>query len=155
MTRNEFVKAFVRTGEPLAKALSFAESAEKSPASFDAETPEQAYEYILDPATKPAHVCPGCGEKIARKAGKLCGACLHDGPEKPHCISAAKLAEIGQALFGPSWQTPLADALGVAVRTVQRWAAGEREPAEGVWRDLATLCRARAKALERAAEKLA
>jgi hypothetical protein len=61
---------------------------------------------------------------------------------------AEKLARIGEAMFGPSWQTPMAEALGVAVRTVQRWASGERAPAAGVWHDIAALCRARAKALE-------
>lgn len=67
---------------------------------------------------------------------------------------AKKVAEIGEALFGPSWQTPLADVLGVAVRTVQRWAAGDRAPAPGIWRDIAALCRARGRALEAIAAQL-
>lgn len=34
------------------------------------------------------------------------------------------LAAIGRRLYGDEWQMPLADALGVADRTVRRWAAG-------------------------------
>jgi hypothetical protein len=80
------------------------------------------------------------------------GFTTHDIAVKAGFVTPAaradELARIGEALFGPSWQTPLAAELGVAVRTVQRWASGERSPSEGVWRDLAALCRSRAKALD-------
>lgn len=33
--------------------------------------------------------------------------------------------DYGEALFGPQWQSPLARALGVNLRTVQRWASGQ------------------------------
>lgn len=36
------------------------------------------------------------------------------------------LAAGGEALFGPEWRRPLAAALGVDARLVQRWAAGQR-----------------------------
>ncbi len=36
------------------------------------------------------------------------------------------LAAAGEALFGPEWRRPLASALGVDARLVQRWAAGQR-----------------------------
>jgi len=36
-----------------------------------------------------------------------------------------ELEQAGKALFGEQWKTPLADALGVARKTVQRWANGE------------------------------
>lgn len=37
----------------------------------------------------------------------------------------ALLAEAGAALYGPLWQSALARDLDVAVRTMQRWAAGD------------------------------
>lgn len=38
------------------------------------------------------------------------------------------LAQIGNALYGPRWQSELARALGVSDRTVRRWAAGAEVP---------------------------
>lgn len=35
------------------------------------------------------------------------------------------LATVGSALFGPTWQTRLANAISVNDRTVRRWASGE------------------------------
>ena len=35
------------------------------------------------------------------------------------------LATVGSALYGPTWQTRLANAIGVNDRTVRRWYAGE------------------------------
>ena len=35
------------------------------------------------------------------------------------------LQKIGEALFGPRWQSELARELGVNDRTVRRWASGE------------------------------
>lgn len=64
------------------------------------------------------------------------------------------LAAVGEALFGPSWQTPLSLALEVSDRTVRRWAGGADIP-EGVWADIGKICSKRGKALERWAEKLA
>lgn len=46
------------------------------------------------------------------------------------------LHEIGGALYGPLWQSEMARDLGVAIRTVQRWAAGTYPVPEGVWWDL-------------------
>lgn len=66
-----------------------------------------------------------------------------------------QLQRVGVALFGPSWQTPLANALGVAVRTVQRWAAGASNMPPSVWLDIAKLCRSRGGKLIEWAERLA
>jgi len=41
--------------------------------------------------------------------------------------------EVAPLLYGPHWQTPLAEALGVTRRTVQRWAAEEWEPRPKTW----------------------
>ena len=41
-------------------------------------------------------------------------------------LTRALLAAAGEALYGPRWQTSLARDLDVAVRTVQRWHAGDR-----------------------------
>lgn len=57
----------------------------------------------------------------------------------------AYLTAAGEALYGARWQSAIAEDLGVAVRTVQRWAAGER----GV--DDATLGRLRGLLRERGA----
>lgn len=35
------------------------------------------------------------------------------------------LATVGSALFGPTWQTRLANKIAVNDRTVRRWASGE------------------------------
>lgn len=69
-------------------------------------------------------------------------------------LSPATLAIVGQALFGPSWQKPLAKALGVNVRTVRRWSNSDFDIPDGVWRDLAVLCWGRADKLETLALKL-
>lgn len=39
------------------------------------------------------------------------------------------LAELGEALYGPNWKGPVALALFVNLRTVQRWAAEDAAPA--------------------------
>ena len=39
-------------------------------------------------------------------------------------MTRADLIEAGRLLYGPDWQSPLARELGVALRSVQRWAAG-------------------------------
>ncbi len=41
-------------------------------------------------------------------------------------MTPAELREIGEALYGPCWQTNLARALPVNVRSVRRWLTGER-----------------------------
>ncbi len=41
---------------------------------------------------------------------------------KPYMLEMA-----GRALFGAQWRRPLAAALDVDARLIQRWAAGERE----------------------------
>lgn len=49
------------------------------------------------------------------------------------------LRQAGEALFGLSWHEPLAHGLKVAVRTMQRWAAGKLPIPHGVIGDLIDL----------------
>lgn len=65
------------------------------------------------------------------------------------------LRAVGEALYGPSWQTPLSEALQIADRTVRRWASGATPVPEGVWVDIAKLCRQRGAALDRWSTKIA
>ena len=44
--------------------------------------------------------------------------------------------QTGRALFGSHWQSDLARALNVNLRTVRRWGVGQEEPPSGVWREL-------------------
>ena len=58
------------------------------------------------------------------------------------------LAKCGRALYGPQWQTPLAQALGVADRTVRRWARGDTPTPVGVYIDLLLLTQEHAATLD-------
>lgn len=64
------------------------------------------------------------------------------------------LRSVGSALYGENWQSAVARDLDVAIRTVQRWAAGEFDIPPGVWADLAKLCRKRGAELAKLADKL-
>lgn len=56
------------------------------------------------------------------------------------------LAEVGRLLYGPEWISPLARDLAMDLRTLQRWAAGERRTGlpEDIWHRLAGRLRERA-----------
>lgn len=47
-------------------------------------------------------------------------------------MTPATLSRLAGAIYGEDWQTPLAQALGVADRTVRRWAAGDSPVPDGV-----------------------
>ena len=68
------------------------------------------------------------------------------------------LRAVGEALYGDQWQTPLADALGVNLRSLQRWAAGTSTPSSrampGIIADLRRLVDARGRDLARLAAQL-
>lgn len=57
------------------------------------------------------------------------------------------LNRVGQALHGAQWQSALARDLNVAVRTMQRWAAGETSIPPKLREDLARLTADRREAL--------
>lgn len=64
------------------------------------------------------------------------------------------LQECGEALYGPRWQTDLANALGVSDRTMRRWAAEPGSVPRGIYTDLHRMALERAMALEALAERL-
>lgn len=64
------------------------------------------------------------------------------------------LAECGEALYGPRWQSELARDLDVSIRTMQRWAAGAIDPPDGIWLDLLRLTQERAAVLDALAPRL-
>lgn len=69
-------------------------------------------------------------------------------------MTPKKFAEIGEALYGPSWRIRLSQELEVSERTVRRWQDGTSEIPEGVAGDLAKICRRQAIALMKMAEGL-
>lgn len=54
-------------------------------------------------------------------------------------MTPTNLAEIGRALYGERWQTALAADLGVADRTMRRWAAGTSPAPPGIEAELRRL----------------
>lgn len=54
------------------------------------------------------------------------------------------LREAGEALYGSRWQSELARDLGVADRTVRKWAAGDSPVPESAYAKLATIAKRRA-----------
>lgn len=53
------------------------------------------------------------------------------------------LERVGQALYGPQWQSALARALGVNDRTMRRWVAGDSTVPPGIREDLKGLVETR------------
>lgn len=62
-------------------------------------------------------------------------------------MTPALLADAGRLLFGNEWQSPLARQLGVALRTVQRWASGHSPIPPPLGPELASALEARASEL--------
>lgn len=69
-------------------------------------------------------------------------------------MTAAKLKEIGELLYGDRWQSALARDLEVTDRTVRRWAAGKFRVAADVPRKLRKVMAARATLLAAVRRKL-
>ncbi|WP_438454941.1 hypothetical protein [Vreelandella venusta] len=68
---------------------------------------------------------------------------------------AYKLHEIGQALFGVSWQSDMARALGIKdARKIRFWVSGERPVPTGVWDDLKRITKVRGQRLLELSESL-
>ncbi len=69
-------------------------------------------------------------------------------------MTPALFAKVGEALYGPSWRNALADALGVAERTVRRWQDGTSAIPDGIRGDLEKLCRKHSVDLAKLADQL-
>lgn len=75
---------------------------------------------------------------------------------------AARITELGMALFGSTWQTELSRALrlyhpeglDIGPVTVRKWAAGTRRPPQWMWDALPAIIRQRIEELERVATRL-
>ena len=59
----------------------------------------------------------------------------------------AYLAAAGEALYGPRWQSALADDLGVNRKAIQRWMNGRLEIPESLPDELRALLAARGKTI--------
>lgn len=68
-------------------------------------------------------------------------------------MSPDTLRIVGEALYGPRWQSEMARDLDVADRTVRRWLSGDAIP-PGVGLDLLRVCGARSDAVEFARTQL-
>jgi hypothetical protein len=62
---------------------------------------------------------------------------------------------VGEALWGPRWQSDMAHHLGIGDRTIRRWAAGETQPAEPLWGKLLAAIDERQEQLAQIREKIA
>lgn len=60
-------------------------------------------------------------------------------PIRPAVITPDELARIGEALYGPQWQNPLARALDINERAVRYFLSGERPVHVGIATDILML----------------
>ena len=51
------------------------------------------------------------------------------------------IADVGEAIWGPNWQPPLAAALVARPATVADWAAGREQVPADVWKELREIAR--------------
>lgn len=64
----------------------------------------------------------------------------YQAPANPVSRDINGLRQAGEQLFGPQWQTPLANALNLSdARRIREWLSGERRIPSGVWNDLRRL----------------
>ena len=66
---------------------------------------------------------------------------------------AALIDEVGQALWGPNWKGPMADAVRHQKSAVTDWATGRVPVPSGVWNELKEIMRKRRHDLERLASR--
>ena len=69
-------------------------------------------------------------------------------------MTARLLKRVGEAIYGPLWQSEMARSLLVNDRTVRRWVVGESPIPEGVWGDLMEQAVERAERLSQAVADL-
>jgi len=64
------------------------------------------------------------------------------------------IREIGEALYGPRWQSELARDYGINLRTMQRWASGQGDAPPSLYIEIADDLDRRAQRLSAIAEKI-
>jgi len=69
-------------------------------------------------------------------------------------VSSRLLKRVGEALYGPRWQSEVARDLEVSDRTVRRWVDGSYDVPDGVYLDLLALCQERVAELDELVEML-
>lgn len=69
-------------------------------------------------------------------------------------LNHTALGQTGNLLYGPASLAPLAEALGVNVRTLRRWLKGEYPIPDGIWPELAELCDKQSQKLDDQAEAI-
>lgn len=69
-------------------------------------------------------------------------------------VTPSLLAQVGQALYGPQWQSALARDLGVSDRTMRRWAAASADVPARIGAELLVLVQQRGDALAVLARRL-
>ena len=70
-------------------------------------------------------------------------------------MTPKQLETAGEAIYGPSWRTPLCADLGITMRTLQRWMGGDFNIDPAVPDRLRNICLKRSAKLAAQAEKLA
>lgn len=104
--------------------------------TFGWDLPPGVTQRMIDQAAggydEPPEPCPICGDPECTDP--------HEEPDMPpgDLIRAA-----GIACYGDRWQSALARALGVNIRTIRRWTSGEDIPRAGVWQDILELAASR------------
>lgn len=69
-------------------------------------------------------------------------------------MSSRLLQQVGEALYGPRWQSDLARDLDVSDRTIRRWASGADDLPVGVYTDLLRLTVERVQTLTDLADRI-
>lgn len=69
-------------------------------------------------------------------------------------LSSFKFCKIGDALYGPAWQAPLAKALNRGARTLRHWINKDNPIPDGIGPEIAKLCREKAAELIKIADEL-
>jgi hypothetical protein len=67
---------------------------------------------------------------------------------------AALIADVGQALWGPAWKGPMAEAVRHQKTAVADWASGRQPVPAGVWSHLTELLRQRRHELDKLAPRI-